>query len=160
MTKEELRKQFNEIESTTIEDAQEKTFNWLWSKLEERDKEITRLNTCVKTYSDMSLRVAMSRVQEQEEVNRLQLAAIAIAADCNTQSCLNTHLISKDNRYWTPAYEQVIAAIRREIVLRERLEAADKVIDCLQVFINQEIEEGFEYPRFTELIETYKSLKP
>lgn len=57
------------------------------------------------------------------EREALLLAAISTAAGQNTRESAKQR-IGRDNPYWTPAYEDVCAAVDREMALREQLEAA------------------------------------
>lgn len=58
---------------------------------------------------------------EEEELQRLQFAAISTVSLCNTPASLAQHRIDSNNPYWTPAYEDVVIAMLREMALLERV---------------------------------------
>lgn len=79
---------------------------------------------------------------------------------------LEAKLISKDEKIIS-MYDEIDTAVRLYALervnytkLQEKLKAADEVINSLQSYIDMEDEFGFKYPVFTSLIEHYKSLKP
>lgn len=61
-------------------------------------------------------------LQETQHAHTMQLAAISTAACCNTRETAADQRIKKGNPYWTVAYEDVIAAIEREMDLREQVQ--------------------------------------
>lgn len=71
-----------------------------------------------------------ARIAELEETHRMQLAGISTISVCNTKESLRDCYITSDNPYWTPAFEDVVYAMDREIenletiaTLREALES-------------------------------------
>jgi hypothetical protein len=60
------------------------------------------------------------RVQPDEHTAML-LAAISVAAMCNTRESAAKQRIDKSSPYWTAAYGDVVAAVEREMALREKL---------------------------------------
>ena len=62
---------------------------------------------------------------EAEELHRMQLTAISVIALCNTTDSLEKQRIGKDNPYWTPAFEDTVSAVGREMRERERATEAE-----------------------------------
>jgi hypothetical protein len=66
------------------------------------------------------------KIEELKELHRMQLVACSTAALANTEKSKEFR-ISKENSYWTPAYQDVCDAVDREISYREALKFyADK----------------------------------
>ena len=72
-----------------------------------------------------------------EELHRMRLTAIGTISSCNTIKSLDNCIIQRDNPYWTAAFDDVVTAIFREIVLLKekkdlevKLEKAVELIDC------------------------------
>jgi predicted RNA-binding protein with EMAP domain len=63
---------------------------------------------------------------DHDEQTRMQMAAIAAVALCNTPESLAKQRIDRRNPYWTPAYEEVVSAVERERAERERAEKAER----------------------------------
>tara|TARA_R110000782_G_scaffold267520_1_gene362998 strand:- start:58 stop:261 length:204 start_codon:yes stop_codon:yes gene_type:complete len=59
--------------------------------------------------------------EKSEELIRLQMAAISVISLCNTKNSLEKQRLNKNNAYWTPAYEDVVTGVLREIKLIEEL---------------------------------------
>lgn len=75
---------------------------------------------------------AEAEVGRLEELQRMQQVAICVAASANTHQSMKEQSIDQSNPYWTPAYGDVIIAIKREIRERERAEASEHnfAIEC------------------------------
>ena len=56
-------------------------------------------------------------IEEIKELHRLQLTGISVISFCNTIESLNKTTIDPDNPYWTPAFDDVQNAVKREIEL-------------------------------------------
>ena len=59
-------------------------------------------------------------LKEEDEITRMQFAAISVISRCNTIESLTKQRLRDDSPYYTVAYEDVIIAIEREIKLLEK----------------------------------------
>lgn len=75
---------------------------------------------------------AAATLHENAERQAMILAAVSTASRCNTRRTAAEQRISRDNPYWTQAYEDVCTAVGREIQERERAEAAESRIRELE----------------------------
>ena len=57
----------------------------------------------------------------QIEELRMKLRACSVAALCNTAESAADQRIKNDNPYWSAAYGDVVDAVAREMLLRERV---------------------------------------
>lgn len=95
----------------------------------ERDKHKARreknLDNAIK-YKN-KLKSVESERDDLKEKHLLQLAGISTASLCNTEKSISENLIKKDNPYWTVAYSDVVICVKREMVLREKLQSLEKI---------------------------------
>ena len=76
--------------------------------------------TCAKIERDCVLETRFAELlDEQEELHTMQLAGISTATVQNTVSTVKDR-ITKDSPYWTVAYQDVCAAVDREMSWREK----------------------------------------
>ena len=61
-----------------------------------------------------------TKLQGQEELSRMQLAAISVASLMNVRKAIKDRL-GRKHPYWSVTYEDVCATVDREIKLRERV---------------------------------------
>jgi hypothetical protein len=62
------------------------------------------------------------KLEKENEILKMQLAACAVAALSNTFEIIKLNRITKENPYWSGSYELVCDAVDREIALRLKLE--------------------------------------
>lgn len=68
------------------------------------------------------------QVAELQESHALQMAGISMAAGGNIREVWETHQLTNSSPYYSRAYEEVHAAVGREIAERERADAAQSQI--------------------------------
>jgi hypothetical protein len=69
------------------------------------------------------------------EQHCMQLAAISVAALCNTRESQEKREITKNSPYYSIAYHDVITAVKREIELREKCGEVKKAGRDLEVLL-------------------------
>jgi hypothetical protein len=82
-------------------------------------------NTEYTQYLEDEIERVRAAFGEAEELHRMQLAAISNCTTNNTKASLKYNIDSR-NKYWTPAYQQVLRLIDREIALLDEKRRTDE----------------------------------
>lgn len=124
--------QFFEFGARTMEKRKDEEIGKLRAEL---DVLQTRLNeACVRNTVDLNCMYDAAeerdQLREDNDILRTQLALCGIAADANTAERAAKDRISKDNPHYCENYENVCNAVDREMKLRERIEALERIEDA------------------------------
>lgn len=65
---------------------------------------------------------------ELEYKHKMQMAAISSVSVANTKESLALINIGKESEFWSPAFDDVKAAIEREVLLREKVSKLESLL--------------------------------
>jgi hypothetical protein len=104
---------------------------------------------------DVMLGILADAFNLKHEEQVMQLAAISTAAGANTPQSAREQTIYRDNPSWTPAYQDVLDAVRREMKLRRELAELTPILSNQEILMvrNALNEGGLEIDRLRSRLE-------